>query len=211
VALESAGLGALVTDGLRNTLDLADADHSRHTSSVLQAAIVAGAIVTPAPASAAAQRGAALAGALSLVHGGTLAEPWLAPYRLDATARAAAVQVDRSGEWGEWIRAWCVMLTREAAGIERALHQAESSLESERTAAREQRRVGATDDLVLHWLHTHAAFTIREAAAGLDLSAPTVGTAIERLEVMGFATELTGQRRDRVWVSATLMGLVTAH
>jgi len=211
LALDEAGLGELLTDRLRATLNQFAAADPRHVSSVLRAAITAGVIVTPSPTSADAQRGAALAGALMLAGGGSLAAPWLAPYRLDAAARGAAVQVDRSGDWSEWIRAWCVMLAREASIAERAVRNAELQLELARDGARAQRRVGATDDGVLQWLNAHAAFTIRDASAGLGLTTPTVGTAIERLAALGFATEITGQKRDRVWASSTLLGLATAY
>ena len=48
------------------------------------------------------------------------------------------------------------------------------------------------------------AVTIRAAAAGLGLTTPTVGTAIERLEAAGYAAELTGQRREQAVTRADL-------
>jgi len=206
-AVAAAGLGELLTDTLRDTLEQVEREDRRRTSNLLCAAIAAGAMVADAPASREAQRGAALVGALSLASGGTLDEPWVAPCQLDAAARSAAVQVDRSGDWSEWIRAWCALLAREAASAEQAMRTVEVQLESERRTARAQVRVGATDDAVLGWLHAHATFTIKEASRELGLTPPTVGTAIERLDAMGFATELTGQRRDRVWVSSGLLEL----
>lgn len=69
LALDEAGLGELLTDRLRATLNQFAAADPRHVSSVLRAAITAGVIVTPSPTSADAQRGAALAGALMLAGG----------------------------------------------------------------------------------------------------------------------------------------------
>ena len=68
-----------------------------------------------------------------------------------------------------------------------------------------------TDAVVFEWLQSHVAFTIRAAAAGLGLTTPTVGTAIERLEAAGYAAELTGQRRDRIWVAAASRAFLTEH
>ena len=178
-----------------------------HPSHVLRAAVIAGQLVAEAPASVDAQRNAALAGALALVQGGTLPAPWVAPWRLDAAARSAAVQIDRSASWGEWIRVWCQLLAREAGTTERSLRSATARLEAECANARAQHRVGGTDADVLVWLQTHLTFTIRAASDSLGLTRPTVGTAIERLESLGFATELSGRRRDRIWVSATMLGL----
>ena len=182
-------------------------DNFTHPSNILRAAVIAGQLVAAAPASTDAQRNAALAGALALVHGGALPAPWVAPWQLDAAARSAAVQIDRSSSWGEWIRAWCQLLSREAGATERALRSAAAQLEAERAHARAQHRVGGTDADVLVWLQTHLTFTIRSASDSLGLTRPTVGTAIERLESLGFAIELSGRRRDRVWVSATLLAL----
>ena len=77
-----------------------------HPSGILHAAIVAGIEVASNPASAESQRAAALAGAVALVSGGVLPEPWVAPWQLDAAARSAAVQIDRAGAWEEWIIDW---------------------------------------------------------------------------------------------------------
>jgi hypothetical protein len=209
--LEKAGLGAVLTDSVRASLDPIERDDGAHASGVLNAALAAGTVVAPAPASRDAQRAGALIGALALVRGGTLPAPWVAPWQLDAAARSAAVQVDRSGSWGEWIRVWCHLLTRDVLATESALRDTIAQLGEERAAAREQHRVGATDELVLRWLHAHLRFTIRDASEPLGLTRPTIGTAIERLESLGFATELTGQKRDRIWVSTAFLAITGSH
>ena len=56
-----------------------------------------------------------------------------------------------------------------------------------------------------------ATFTIKDAAAPLGLTLPTVGTSIERLESRGLATELTGQLRNRVWIATAWVELITAR
>jgi len=183
----------------------------KNRSSILEACVEAGTIVAANPSSADTQRDAALAGALALVRGGSLPEPWVAPWQLDAAARSAAVQIDRSRSWGEWIRVWCHLLAREAGATEHALREAARHLSVERADARAQHRVGTTDAAVLEWLQSHLTFTIRDASAPLGLTKPTVGTAIERLESIGFATELTGRRRDRVWASSTLLIFAGSH
>jgi len=177
----------------------------------MRAAIIAGTVVATTPSSPELQRQAALVGALALVAGGTLPEPWVAPWQLDAAARSAAVQIDRSASWEEWIRSWCNLLAREAAGTERALRAATTQIEAERAEARSHHRVGGTDADVLGWLQSHLSFTIRDASDSLGLTRPTVGTAIERLESLGIATELTGRKRDRVWVSATMLALAATR
>ncbi len=210
-ALERAGLTTDLGESAvaRLTNALAEADTVQST--IERAATVAGTVVAPAPASPIAQRAAALAAALILARAGLVSAPWLAPTRLDAAARSAAVAAERSGLWDEWTIAWCTMLTSEATDISRALDAMHARMQAERTAVREQPRVGATDTDVLTWLHSYSTFTIKEAASGLGLTAPTVGSAIERLEAAGYAAELTGQKRDRIWTSTALLDLVAGR
>lgn len=180
-------------------------------SAVLGAALAAGAICAPAPSSREAQRAAALDSAVLLTQGGALAAPWVAPWELDAAARAAAVQVDRSGAWTEWVRTWCGLLAREAQAAESALRRATRRMAHERSGIAGQHRIGATDVAVVDWLHSHPKFTIRDSAVPLGLTLPTVGTSIERLQASGVATELTGQLRNRVWIASAWLELITAH
>ncbi|MDQ8165750.1 MAG: helix-turn-helix domain-containing protein [Gemmatimonadota bacterium] len=210
-ALERAGLTTELGEPATARLTNALAEGDTVQATIERAATVAGSVVAPAPASPSAQRAAALATALILARAGLVSAPWLAPTRLDAAARSAAVAAERSGLWDEWTIAWCTMLTSEATDISRALDAMHTRMQAERAAVREQPRVGATDTDVLTWLHSYSTFTIKEASSGLGLTPPTVGSAIERLEAAGYATELTGQRRDRIWTSAALLELAAGR
>ncbi len=210
-ALEHAGLNAELGESAIARLGVALAAGDQASPTIEFAATVAGSVIAPAPASPIAQRAAALATALILARAGLVSSPWLAPTRLDAAARSAAVAAERSGLWDEWTIAWCTMLTSEATDISRALDAMHARMQKERVAVREQPRVGATDTDVLAWLHSYSTFTIKEASSGLGLTPPTVGSAIERLEASGYAAELTGQKRDRVWTSSALLELVAGR
>ncbi len=210
-ALARAGLAAELGTEANARLTKALAEFDPASSTIEFAASVAGSVIAPAPASPITQRAAALMGALILAHSRLIPAPLLAPTRLDAAARSAAVAAERSGLWDEWTIAWCTMLTNEAAEISRALEIMHGRMQAERAAARDQTRVGATDDDVLAWLHSYSTFTIKEAASALGLTAPTVGSAIERLQTAGYATELTGQKRDRVWTSSALLELAAGR
>jgi hypothetical protein len=177
----------------------------------IRAALAFGAIVSSAPASRETLRAATLSANLILCAGGVTTRSRVAPLHLDAATRSAAVQIERSGAWMEWIRAWLLLLARDAAALERAIHGTRERFASEAEVARRQHRVGATDAQVLARLQGVATFTIPESALALGLSAPTVGTSIERLAAAGVATELTGQKRDRIWVSTALLELASGR
>lgn len=207
-AVDAAGLGAAIGAGARSALARLDAMDDTDASGVRHAAMAAGACIAPAPASRESLRAGALVAGLALVRAGLLDAPWVAPVELDATARTAAVQADRTDRWDEWTSAWCALLARDARAVARRLAALHERFAHDRATVRVAPRVGATDEAVLEWLQAHLTFTIRDAAAGLGLTTPTVGTAIERLEAAGLATELTGQRRDRVWVASASLAFV---
>jgi hypothetical protein len=211
--------GSLSTEALLAALDSAgasppDAARSRiaeatsielQLPAIVRAALAYGAIVSSTPATRETLAAAALAADLLLASGGIATRSRVAPVQLDAATRSAAVQVERSGAWSEWVRAWSAHLAREALSAERAIRTLLERHQRDAAAARAQHRVGATDVQVLVHLQGVSTFTIPDAVPVLKLSAPTIGTSIERLEAAGVATELTGQKRDRVWVSSPLL------
>lgn len=207
-ALEAAG--AAPSDQSRDLLLEATAD-DLHAPPIVRAALAYGAVVSSAPATPETLRCASLAASLILTAGGVTTRSRVCPAQLDAATRSAAVQVERAGAWLEWIRSWTLLLAREAGIVERAVLVTLSRFAEEEAAASAQHRVGATDAQVLAHLHSVPTFTIRDAAPTLGLSTPTVGTSIERLAAAGVATELTGQKRDRIWVSTAILRLASGH
>ncbi len=171
-------------------------------SGLAAAAMAAGLIVRPAPMSRAAVHAAALGAAAILVTRGLIGGPWVSTVRLDAYGRSAAVQLERSGQWGPWLDAFCRALTREAEAVRRAANAVIEAFAAERQRVRATRRVGATDEAVLAYLQAEPHLTIADASRALGLTVPTVGTAISRLEAASLAVEVTGRRRDRAWIAS---------
>jgi hypothetical protein len=203
---ESIGLAEAIRPAAKGILNEA-LSPDRRRPVLMRAALSAGAIASGSPGSREALAAATLCSERILMAGEITQSPWAAPTQLDAATRASAVQLERTGDWMEWTRAWCVLVGREAAATEKTLSATRERMSRESESVRGQHRVGATDAVVLARLHAVSVFTIRDAVGALELSAPTVGTSIERLEAMGFALELTGQSRDRIWTSTALLGL----
>lgn len=176
---------------------------------IVAAALATGAIAASGGASPDVAHAVALAGAVVLSAAGCSGGPWVAPTRLDAASRSAAVQVDRSGAWTEWVRTWCVQLSRECALADSAVAATQQRFAADRTAVLVQPRVGSTDDAVLGLMQERGRLMIRDASAALDLTTPTVGAAVARLEERNLAVELTGQLRDRAWVARATLDLVS--
>lgn len=206
-ALRAAGhateRAASIATAARAIDDLRPAPHG-----IVIAALGAGVIVGAGPVTGQSTRAMGLAGAMLLATTGCLGGPWAAPAHLDAASRSAAVQLERSGAWTAWVRAWCGQLARECARTQAAVDALNKRFDNDRVAVREQPRVGATDERVLAWMQARLRCTIREASAALDLTTPTIGASVARLEASGLTVELTGQFRDRVWVTRATLDLI---
>lgn len=207
-AARDAGLQAAAPSDALEQAQHALAARGRDGSALVAAARAAGAVVAGAPASPEAERLSGLVGAIALSRARFLPDPWMAPAALDSTARSAAAQAQRTGEWDAWTVAWIMLLEKALESAELGVARAIREMRQHRAAAYEQRRVGRTDGVVLDRLQAQPTFAIRYAADELELTTPTVGTSIERLERHGWATELTGRRRDRVWIAAPLLQLI---
>jgi hypothetical protein len=224
-ALRAAPTTPLATDALNDSLAAAGASmpdivRSRiaeaaslelNLPAIVRAAAAYGAIVSSAPATRETLCSAALAADLLLAAGGIATHSRVSPVQLDAATRSAAVQIERSGAWSEWVRAWSTHLAREATSAERAVRAFVERNQYDVGVARSQHRVGATDVQVLVHLQGVSTFNIPDAVPVLGLSGPTIGTSVERLETAGVATELTGQKRDRVWTSSALLDFIVGR
>lgn len=172
---------------------------------LLKAALVAGAVAALGAADASIVRLSALTSALVLASGNALAAPWIAAWRLDSAARSAAVQVERYGQWSEWIRAWCGALEREARAAETLVRDAMARNASDVARVREVRRVGDTLAAVMEHLQVNGTVSIPAASNSLGLTFPTISASLERLERLRLVEELTGRGRDRVWCATVYL------
>jgi hypothetical protein len=205
-----AEASAPVPDAARGRLEEVVAPELK-LSAVVRAGAAFGAIVSSVPATRETLRVATLASEILLASSEIAPRARVAPTQLDAATRGAAVQIERSSLWSEWIRTWSLRLAREAGTTERRVRDLQELQAGERTTARAKERVGSTDETVLAHLQGAITFTIPSAVPVLGLSAPTIGTSIERLEAAGVATELTGQKRDRIWVSTALLDFMVGR
>lgn len=199
----------LRTAGLDKYIELSvsalEALRATHTDvpAIGAAAVVAGAIIAPAATSARAHAAADIAASAVLTGQAALSGPWMQVARLGAAGRAAAVQLDRSGQWEGWVHTYCATLQADANATCEMVAEVLPRCAAERARVRMTPRIGATDADVLGYLQDLPSLRIAEASQGLGITPPTVGTAIERLEAAGLAVEVTGLKRDRQWVWAS--------
>ena len=112
----------------------------------------------------------------------------------------ALQRVRTHGDWEGWLRFYLI-------GVESvAAEAAHTTLLLRDLFDDDQRRVAALGRSagsalqVLGLLRDRIAVTIPRAADALGLTWPTVNSALQRLEALGIAREMTGRARDRVFV-----------
>jgi len=96
-----------------------------------------------------------------------------------------------------------VVLTKKVGFLQQATDTAGQILrlfdEDRRRVEGLGRKAGSAQRL-LDRLRRHPITTIATAAGQLDLTAPTVRSAVQSLEDLGIVREITGKQRDRIYL-----------
>ncbi|MHB0963784.1 MAG: hypothetical protein ACYC5V_11310 [Gemmatimonadaceae bacterium] len=91
-------------------------------------------------------------------------------------------------------------IANEARTVRRRVSVYREACSSAAERCHEFGRGGPSAAALAELLAGRPAITVAEAAAALDISAPTAGAAMERLMSAGLLREITGRGRDRVFV-----------
>ncbi len=144
----------------------------------------------------------ALAAALLLCKGGATSDTWLT---LALPIELSFVSVDEK-ERGAWLTSAFGALAREGRAIERGLTTAATQIADDASEIRRAYGRAAISALELHrLLADKLVLTLPDVARALGFTAPTAGAAMERLESLGIASEVTGQHRSREFVYTALV------
>jgi len=119
-------------------------------------------------------------------------------HRQEYYDRLSAVRV--KGDWLGWLRFFL-------DGVEQTAQQAAETAgrilrlfdEDRRTVEGLGRKAGSAHR-ALELLHRHPVTTIPNLTAQLNLTSPTVRSAVESLETLGIVREITGKQRDRIYI-----------
>ena len=139
-----------------------------------------------------------------LCNEGVLREPslYLSLYfkihRAEYYDRLQSVRID--GDWEGWLR---FFLTGVSDSAQQAVSTARSLLtlfEHDRQRIQQLGRSAGTAARLHHLLEQKPIVSIPSAAKSLELSRPTATGGLERLQALGIVRELTGKRRNRMFV-----------
>jgi Fic family protein len=141
---------------------------------------------------------------LILCAEGALAQPLLylslffKQHRQEYYDRLDAVRL--KGDWLGWLRFFL-------EGVEQTAQQAADTagrilnlFDADRAKIENIGRKAGSVHRVLDLLRRHPITTIPNATRQLNLTAPTVRSAVESLETLGIVREITGKQRDRIYI-----------
>ncbi len=117
-------------------------------------------------------------------------------------------EVRQKGVWEDWLEFFLEGVNETATQAASSAKAALALVEEDRITIRRLGRGAATAFQVHQHVQQHPVTTIASAALGLGLTAPPVAKAIDRLSELGILAEVTGRRRDRVYVYKRYLDLL---
>jgi Fic family protein len=119
-------------------------------------------------------------------------------HRQEYYERLQRVRTD--GEWLEWLRFFLVGVEETARQAAATVRLVFDRLDADRAKIAEVGRPSVSAAQLHGLLQRKPVISVPSAAKELGLSAPTVRAAVERLERLGLLREITGKRRDRLYL-----------
>ncbi|GMV78847.1 MAG: toxin Fic [Planctomycetota bacterium] len=117
------------------------------------------------------------------------------------------LEVSRSGDWGGWLNFFLRGITTQARD---ALENANRILELHASyrAQLSGKRVPRAAGLLVDHLFQNPVLSLAKTAKELDLTFPTLKRGVDELQKQGILKEITGKKRNRLFVAHKLMRLL---
>jgi Fic family protein len=147
-----------------------------------------------------------------LEHWGLLPEPlvylsgYLKQHQAEYYRRLSAVRTE--GDWEGWVGFFLDGVETAATDAERGIVAMASLINADRKRLLAAPRVGAAALRLFELLPLMPRFTIEQARQKLDTTFPTATAAVKLLQELGLLTELTGQKKNRLFSYAAYVELL---
>ena len=112
------------------------------------------------------------------------------------------------GDWLSWLRFFLEGVEQTALQAADTAGRIVKLFEDDRRKVEDLGRKAASAHRVLDSLRQHPMTTIPNATARLNLTPPTVRSAVESLEALGIVREITGKQRDRIYIYDRYVGIL---
>jgi len=141
---------------------------------------------------------------LLLHHGGLLSEPLLYLSLYLKQRRAAyydlLVLVRSTGDWEAWVDFFLEGVEQTAQGAVQTARRLMDLFESDNAKIQQTGRTAANGLRVLSALRQRPVLTLKHLCQSHQMTFPTAAKSMQSLMAAGIVRELTGQRRNRVFV-----------
>ncbi len=148
-----------------------------------------------------------------LEHWKLLPEPlmylsgYLKTHQAEYYRRLSAVRSE--GDWESWVGFFLEGVVAAAADAEHAIIALATQVNADRRRLLASPRSTPASYRLFELLPTMPRFTVDQARQRLETSFPTANAAVSALAALGIVTELTGQKKNRVYSYAAYIDLLT--
>jgi Fic family protein len=138
-----------------------------------------------------------------LEHWGLLEEPlmylsgYLKQHQAEYYRRLSAIRSD--GDWEGWVAFLLEGVAAAAAEAERSIIDVASLIAADRRRLLQSSNAGLASLRLFELLPMMPRFTVDTALQRLKITFPTANAAVKVLEELGIVTELTGQKKNRIY------------
>ena len=118
-------------------------------------------------------------------------------------------RVRETGDWEGWLGFFLNGVEETSEGATETARRILALFETDRGRIAQIGKA-ATTGLRLHeYMQKKPIFSVAQAMQGLDMTAPTIAAALNRLEKLGLVAETTGRKRDRVFSYAPYLAILS--
>ena len=146
-------------------------------------------------------------------HWGLLREPlmylsgYLKQHQAEYYRRLSAIRSD--GDWEGWVSFFLEGVAAASAEAERSIIDVASLITADRKRLLESSKAGPISYRLFELLPMMPRFSVEHVRQRLDTTFPTASAAVKLLEDLGILTELTGQKKNRVYSYQAYVGLLS--
>jgi len=136
-------------------------------------------------------------------HWALLREPlmylsgYLKQHQAEYYRRLSAIRDD--GDWEGWVSFFLEGVAMASAEAERSIIDVASLITADRKRLLESPKAGPISYRLFELLPTMPRFSVEHVRQRLETTFPTAGAAVKLLQDLGILTELTGQKKNRVY------------
>ena len=146
-------------------------------------------------------------------HWGLLAEPlmylsgYLKQHQAEYVRRLSAIRGD--GDWEGWVSFFLEGVAAASAEAERSIFDVASLITADRKRLLESPKAGPISYRLFELLPMMPRFNVEHVRQRLETTFPTASAAVRLLEELGIVSELTGQKKNRIYSYQSYIALLS--